>query len=135
MVERPAHDAPMRTEPPQVKYGPDYGPRTAWQNVVLLEALQVAQGQIGAHVRGVAVEAGDELIVVPACIDDEDANTLEDLAELTSHIEASLEQYVEPTPAVQLRLHVGDTDPSWPGYEHRRLHLMHWRTREGYISE
>lgn len=116
-------------------YGPDYEPRSEWENLVLLEALQAAQGQIGTHVRGVAVEAGYELVVVHACIDSDDADTAEDLAELASDIQGSMEQYVEPTPTVELRLHVGNTDPSWPGYEHRRLYLMHWRAREDYVPE
>jgi hypothetical protein len=60
----------------------------------------------------VAVEAGHELVVVHACIDNEDADTAKDLAELASEIEVSMEQYVERSPAVELRLHVGDTDPS-----------------------
>ena len=118
-----------------MRYGPDYEPRTEWENLVLLEALQATQGQIGTHVRGVAAEAGYELVVVHACIDSEDADTAEDLAELASDIEVSMGQYVEPTPTVELRLHVGDTDPSWPGYEHRRLYLMHWRAREDYVPE
>jgi hypothetical protein len=125
----------MRTEPPRVKYGPDYEPRTEWENLVLLEALQAAQGQIGTHVRGVAVEAGYELVVVHACIDSEDADTAEDLAELASVIEVSMEQYIEPAPAVELRLHVGETDASWPGYGHRRLYLMNWRAHEDYVAE
>jgi hypothetical protein len=36
---------------------------------------------------------------------------------------------------VRLQLHVGDTDPDWSGYDHRRLYLMHWRAREGYVPE
>src|SRR3954447_230733 len=92
MTVRPAHDAPMRTEPPRVTYGPDYEPHTEWENLVLLEAVRATQRQIGTHVRGVAVEAGHELVVVHACIDNEDADTAEDLAELASEIEVSMEQ-------------------------------------------
>ena len=126
-----AHDALMRTMPPRVTYGPDYGPRGEWENLVLLEALQASQGQIGTHVRGVAVEAGYGRVVVHVCIDGEDADTVEDLSELANSMESAMEKYVEPVPTVELRLHVGDTDPSWPGYKYRRLYLMHWRAREG----
>ncbi|MBM0125634.1 hypothetical protein [Pimelobacter simplex] len=125
----------MRTAPPRVTYGPDYGPRTEWENLVLLECLRASQGRLDAHVRGVAVEAGYELVVVHACVDREDAATVEDLAELATDTEASLEQYVEPPPTVQLRLHEGDTDRSWPGYEHRRVYLAHCRARGNTSSE
>jgi hypothetical protein len=71
----------MRTEPPRVTRAPDYGPRAEWENLVLLEALQASQGQISESVRGLAVEVGLER-----------------------------DPYFEPTPTIELRVHVGHTD-------------------------
>lgn len=130
-----AHDASTRTEPPGTTFGPNYGKRTQWENLVLLEALQASQGQIGAEVRGVSVEAGYELIVVHACVSAAGPDTVEDLEELASDMESSMTTYVQPVPSLKLRLHEGDTDQSWSGYEHPRLFLMHWRSREDYLPE
>ena len=102
---------------------------------MLVEALQAAQGQISRHVRGLCVEAGYELILLHARVDREDADTREDLIEMAQTMEGAMEQYVDPSPSVELRLTVGDTDPSWSGRSHRGLYLMHWRDREGYIPD
>lgn len=120
----------MRDVPPKITYGPDYGPRTEWENLVLLEALQASQGQVGPAVRGLAVAAGYDQVVVHACVSTDDADTLEDLQEMVADLACSLEAFVDPMPSVELRLQVGDSDPTWSGYHHRRLHLMHWRGRE-----
>ena len=120
----------MRDKPPKTTYGPGYGPRTEWENGVLLEALQASQGQIGAAVRGLAVEAGYERIVVHACVSNDDADTREDLQELVDDLTSAMEPIVHPMPRVDLQLQVGDADPSWSGYYHRRLYLTHWRARE-----
>lgn len=127
--------APMRTEPPATTFGPNYGQRTEWENLVLREALQASLGQISARVRGVSIEAGYDLIVVHACIGATDQATLDDLEELVGDMVASMDTYVHPVPDVELRLHEGDTDQSWSGYEHPRLYLMHWRAREDYVPE
>jgi hypothetical protein len=126
-------DATMRDEPPRTAYGPDYGPRVEWENGVLLEALQASQGQIGVAVRGLAVEAGYERVVVHACVSTDDADTRQDLEEMVHDMESALEAMVDPMPTVELRMHVGDTDVSWSGYHHRRLYLMHWRGRGDYV--
>ena len=130
-----AHDVHMRTEPPRIGYGPAYGPRTEWENFVLVQALQEAQGQVSGHVRGIAVEAGYEMVVIHACLDAEEPDTVEDLEELVHDLDGVLEDLAVPAPTVRLQLHVGDTDPDWSGYEHRRLYLMHWRARADDVPE
>jgi hypothetical protein len=125
----------MRTEPPQIAYPPNYGPSAEWANLVALEAQQNSVGQIGASVRGLAVEPGYELVVVHACVSHKVADDLEDLQELVDDMSDSMEPFVRPLPRVELRLHVGETDASWSGRGHRMLYLMHWRAREGYVPE
>ena len=125
----------MRTEPPQFTHGPNYGPSAEWANLVWLEALQSSVGQVGASVRGLAVEPGFEVVVVHACVSHEVADELEDLQQLVDDMSDSMEPFVRPLPKFELRLHVGDTDPSWSGREHRPLYLVHWRAREGYVPE
>ena len=115
--------------PRQTTYGSDYGPLTEWENGVLLQALQASQGRIGTAVRGLAVEAGYEFVVVHACISADDADTREDIQELVDDLGNAMEPIVDPMPRVELHLQVGDTDPSWSGYQRRRLYLMHWRAR------
>ncbi|WP_406051484.1 hypothetical protein [Kribbella sp. NBC_00889] len=119
----------MRHEPPETTYGPDYGPRIEWENGVLVQALQASQGRIGTAVRGLAVEAGYERVVLHACVSTDDADTREDMQELVDDLESAMDPIVDPMPSVELHLQVGDADPSWTGYHHRRLYLMHWRAR------
>lgn len=114
---------------PKVTYGPDYGPRVEWENFVLVQALQSAQGAIGPSVRGLAVEAGPRKVVLHACLSHRDDADMEELRDLTSDLLYSLEYLCDPVPEVALDLYFGETDESWPGYRRVRLYLISERAR------
>lgn len=108
---------------PTILWGPDYGPRLMWENFALLMALQASIGCIGPDVRGIAVEARPDRIVIHACLRRRSERALEDLADLTSDLETDLTGTTDPPVEVQLVTEVGDTDQSWSGYQYRRLYL------------
>lgn len=113
----------MAGELPKVTYGPDFGPNVEWENFVLLQALQSSQGAIGPTIRGIAIEAGPQRVIVHACVSHRDETDYRELQDMVSDLMYSLEYLCEPPPNVSLSLHVGQTDSSWPGHNHRRLFL------------
>lgn len=114
----------MKDPYPKVTYGPGFGPQVEWENFVLVQALQSAQGAIGPSVRGLAVEAGPREVIVHACLSHRDEADLEELRDFTSDLLNSLEYLCDPAPDVTLALYFGDIDESWPGCRQRRLYAI-----------
>lgn len=62
-------------------------------------------------------------MVIHACLTQRDEADVRELQDLVSDLLCSMEYLCEPAPDVELSLHIGETDASWPGHMHGRLFL------------
>jgi hypothetical protein len=115
---------------PVVRLGPAAGPRLVWENFAILFVLQASQGNIGPEVLGISVEATQDEVTVHVCLREENEAVREDLDDLVSEFEGIQSGVVEPPVRITIAKHVGDTDPSWPGYYHQRIFLINDRMRD-----
>lgn len=119
---------------PRLIAGPGAGPALDWENDALLLVLQASQGLMAPEIEAVSVQALPDSIMIHACLREANDAVAEDLNDLVDEVEALLIGVVEPMVDIRVSIHVGATDPSWPGYRHRRLYMTHPRVRD-LVSE
>jgi hypothetical protein len=91
--------------------------------------LQASQGLIGPEVLGLSVEAKTDEIIVHVCLREKNEAVVDDLDDLVAEFDAVQAGVVQPSVRVTIAKYLGDTDPRWPGYFHRRIFLVSDRMR------
>lgn len=92
------------------------------RNYLLLQTSQAARGLIGRQIVGVAVEPGVGEVVLHIAVRKHTTGVDEDVEEIAADLDALLQGGPEQTSIIVTRVHVGDPDQSWPGWDHAVLY-------------
>ena len=100
---------------PRLMLGPGAGPALDWESHALLQVLQASQGLMAPEIDAVSIQALPRSIVIHACLREANDAVAEDSDDLVSELEALLSGVIEPMVDTRVSIHVGATDPGWPG--------------------
>jgi hypothetical protein len=115
-----------RSEYPQFIFNPDADVRKlAWENHVVLVAVQASLGNVGPDVRGIAVEAGADRVTFHVALGQRSPRSDEDIDDMLVEFDAGTAGCVQGDFTLGTVVTVGDAGPGWSGYPWRRIFLAH----------
>jgi hypothetical protein len=93
------------------------------RNYLLLMTGQAALGLIGPEIRGIAVEARSDEVVLHIAVTSDTEALREDVKDITDDLDAYLAGGPERLTPISTQIHVGQADTTWPGRAHDLLYL------------
>jgi hypothetical protein len=95
------------------------GASFAWENRVVLDVVQAALGLISCDMRAISVRAELDRIILYVAVRERSPQVEEDIDDLVFELHALQDKLIE----IEVSVHVGEPDTSWPGHFGRRVYV------------